>query len=211
MDQEGGGGVARRIDRAPTRIGNDTVGPLSHFDLTDIEWHSVKEALPPERGRQSRPAHDNRRFADGILFVVGTGCPWRHMPSRYGKWNSVYFRFIRWKRQGVWDRLYAVLVDLGMPARWPCNVDAMSLDLSRSSIRLSSRAAVRTEQMRGTEMTRSTLERGAPDQDCSKSWGRAGRFEGRESHAALPGDHGENVRPITGKTSSHSTRNGSVF
>ncbi len=37
----------------------------------------------------ARPAHDNRRFLDGMLFVLRAGCSWRDMHERYGKWNSV--------------------------------------------------------------------------------------------------------------------------
>ncbi|WP_415539750.1 transposase [Gluconobacter oxydans] len=49
--------------------------------------------LPSERGRLARPAGDNRRFLNGMLHVLRTGCPWRDMHERYGRWNSVYVRF----------------------------------------------------------------------------------------------------------------------
>ncbi|MBS1092994.1 transposase [Gluconobacter sp. Dm-74] len=38
-----------------------------------------------------------------MLHVLRTGCPWRDMHERYGKWNSIYVRFRRWAEQGVWD------------------------------------------------------------------------------------------------------------
>lgn len=62
-------------------------------DLTDEEWAIVGALLPPERGRWCRSAQDNRRFLNGMLYVLRVGCPWRHMHERYGKWNSVYVRF----------------------------------------------------------------------------------------------------------------------
>ncbi|WP_241213250.1 MULTISPECIES: transposase [unclassified Sphingomonas] len=43
--------------------------------------------MPPERGRKARPAHDNRRFLNGMLHVLRVGCPWRDMHERYGKWT----------------------------------------------------------------------------------------------------------------------------
>ncbi|WP_373316382.1 transposase, partial [Saccharibacter floricola] len=46
-------------------------------DLTDEEWAIISELLPPERGRWSRPAHDNRLFLNGMLYVLRVGCPWR--------------------------------------------------------------------------------------------------------------------------------------
>lgn len=69
-------------------------------DVTDEEWGVLEVLLPSERGRKSRPAHDNRRFLNGMLYVLRVGCPWRDMHERYGKWNSVYVRFRRWAEQG---------------------------------------------------------------------------------------------------------------
>jgi len=76
---------------------------MARGDLTDEEWGVIEGLLPAERGRKSRPAHDNRRFLNGMLHVLRVGCPWRDMHERYGKWNSVYVRFRRWAEQGVWD------------------------------------------------------------------------------------------------------------
>ena len=64
-------------------------------DLTDKEWMIIGGLLPPERGRWARPVGDNRLFLNGMLKVLRTGCPWRDMHERYGKWNSVYVRFRR--------------------------------------------------------------------------------------------------------------------
>ncbi len=36
-----------------------------------------------------------------------TGAPWRDLPSRYGPWQTCYDRFVRWRRDGIWDRLLA--------------------------------------------------------------------------------------------------------
>ncbi|WP_408879271.1 transposase [Gluconobacter sphaericus] len=52
--------------------------------------------MPSERGRWARPSGDNPRFLNGMLYVLRTGCPWRDMHERYGKWNSVYVRFRIW-------------------------------------------------------------------------------------------------------------------
>ena len=96
-------------------------------DLTDQEWAIIGELLPPERGRWSRPAQDNRRFLNGMLYVLRVGCPWRDMHERYGKWNSVYVRFRRWAEQGVWDALLETLVDLGLTDDWQHMIDSTTV------------------------------------------------------------------------------------
>lgn len=92
-------------------------------DLTDQEWAIVEPFLPAERGRGCGPAHDNRRFLNGMLHVLRVGCPWRDMHERYGKWNSAYVRFRRWAEQGIWDALLETMVDLGLTDDWQHMID----------------------------------------------------------------------------------------
>jgi transposase len=100
---------------------------MARGDLTDEEWEVIAGLLPPERGRKSRPAHDNRRFLNGMLHVLRVGCPWRDMHERYGLWNSVYVRFRRWAEQGVWDAILATLVELGLADDWQHMIDSTTV------------------------------------------------------------------------------------
>jgi transposase len=88
---------------------------LSRGDLTDAEWR-IFDPLLPDRGERGPPISDKRRAVDGILWVLRTGAPWRELPARYGKWNSVFVRFTRWSKQGVWDATFETLTCLGHPA-----------------------------------------------------------------------------------------------
>lgn len=100
---------------------------LDRGDLSDAEWAIVGPLLPSERGRWSRPAGDNRRFLNGMLYVLRVGCPWRDMHERYGKWNSVYVRFRRWAEQGVWDAMLETLVELGLTDDWRHMIDSTTI------------------------------------------------------------------------------------
>ncbi|WP_236735607.1 IS5 family transposase [Agrobacterium tumefaciens] len=100
---------------------------MARGDLTDMEWRIIEGLLPTERGRKSRPSHDNRRYLNGRLHVLRVGCPWRDMHERYGKWNSVYVRFRRWAEQGVWDALLETLVELGLTDDWQHMIDSTTV------------------------------------------------------------------------------------
>jgi transposase len=82
---------------------------LSRGDLNEAEWRLLKDLLPAERGRKSRPSGDNRPIVNGILWRIRTGAPWRDVPEKYGKWMTVYQRFRRWSTAGVWEAVAATL------------------------------------------------------------------------------------------------------
>ncbi|MFF5209515.1 transposase [Streptosporangium sp. NPDC000396] len=52
----------------------------------------------PRRLKATAPC----RGFDGIRWRTRTGAPWRDVPERYGKWETVYGLFRRWQRDGIW-------------------------------------------------------------------------------------------------------------
>ena len=88
---------------------------MSRGDLTDEQWR-IFDPLLPDLGERSPAIESKRRTVDGILWVLRTGAPWRDMPERYGNWNSVFVRFTRWSKLGVWDAAFETLASLGPPA-----------------------------------------------------------------------------------------------
>jgi len=84
---------------------------MARFDLTDGEWEIIAPLLPSrqDRPRGGRPTENDRRILNGIFFVLRTGTPWRDVPERYGPYTSVYNRFNRWAKAGVWLRVFEAL------------------------------------------------------------------------------------------------------
>src|SRR5689334_15757574 len=81
-------------------------------DLTNEQWERLKELLPPQKPKTGRPAEDHRQILNGMLWVLRTGAPWRDLPERYGKWTTIYSRFQRWRKSGMWERIFAHLQTL---------------------------------------------------------------------------------------------------
>ena len=77
------------------------------FDLNDKEWAIVEPLLPTDVRGKARV--DDRRVLNGIFYVLRTHCPWRDLPERYGPRMTVYNRFNRWAKRGVWELVFAAL------------------------------------------------------------------------------------------------------
>lgn len=82
---------------------------VRRHELTDEQWERLKPLLPPQKAQTGRPATDHRRIVNGILWILGTGAPWRDLPERYGPWPTVYSRFQRWRKAGLWDGIFAAV------------------------------------------------------------------------------------------------------
>ena len=78
-------------------------------ELTDEQWDQLDPLLPPQKPGTGRTNLDHRTVINGILWILKTGAPWRDLPERYGKWQTVYSRFYRWRKGGVWDRIFQQL------------------------------------------------------------------------------------------------------
>ena len=79
-------------------------------DTRDAEWAAIAPLLPapPRRGRPRE--WPLREIIDAILYLLWTGCQWRALPQEFPPRSTVQRYFYRWRDDGTWDRLNAVLV-----------------------------------------------------------------------------------------------------
>lgn len=81
------------------------------FWMSDEAWAVIEPHLP--RGLPGKPRVDDRRVISGILHVLKVGCRWRDVPPEYGPATTVYNRYNRWSRRGLWQRLFAQVAASG--------------------------------------------------------------------------------------------------
>lgn len=74
------------------------------YRLADAQWEQIKDLLPAN-GQRGGQWKDHRRMIDGILWALSDGGRWRNLPAEFGPWQSVYDRFRRWTRRGLWDKI----------------------------------------------------------------------------------------------------------
>jgi len=123
--------------RKKTRTGRGVDGrPGRRDELTDEAWERIEPLLPKQR-RGGRWA-DHRTVLNCMFWVLNAGAQWRDMPERYRKWETVYGRYRRWTREGLFDRILARLhVSLDEHGR----IDWSVFDVDGSNVRAHRAAA----------------------------------------------------------------------
>lgn len=80
--------------------------------MTDADWTNaltVFQASLPRRGAKGR---DDRLFLEALHYFSVHNVTWRALPERFGKWNSVWKRFDRLSKAGVFEAFFDSLADL---------------------------------------------------------------------------------------------------
>jgi putative transposase len=73
-------------------------------DLSDEQWAILEPLIPPSHGGRPRVI-DLRPIVDGIFYRNKAGCQWRMLPKEFGPWETVYYYFAKWRKDGTWRRL----------------------------------------------------------------------------------------------------------
>ena len=75
--------------------------------LSDRDWSRIEPLMP--RGRRGAHRVDDRRVISGIMHMLHSGARWRDCPDAYGPYTTIYNRFNRWSRQGIWTEIFYTL------------------------------------------------------------------------------------------------------
>jgi putative transposase len=87
------------------------------FLLSQAQMRRIERYFPLSHGIARV---DDRRIVSAIVFVIRNGLRWRDAPREYGPHKTIYNRFIRWSRLGVFNKIFAALARKGgKPERSP--------------------------------------------------------------------------------------------
>jgi transposase len=102
------------------------------FLLSEAQMRRIKPYFPLSHGIARV---DDRRVISGIIYVIKNGLRWRDAPREYGPHKTIYNRFVRWSRLGVFNKIFAELArSAGKPRR--LMIDATHLKAHRTAASL---------------------------------------------------------------------------
>lgn len=82
---------------------------MRRHEIDQEAWERIEGLLPGKAGDPGVTAADNRLFINAVFWIAKTGAPWRDLPPRLGPWNTVFQRFNRWSKKGVWEKVAEAL------------------------------------------------------------------------------------------------------
>lgn len=99
-----------------------------HYWLSEEQLARIEPCFPLSHGV---PRVDDRRVLSGIIHVLKRGLQWRDAPAEYGPHKTLYNRFVRWSRMGIFDNIFRTLSSLDVPDQ--LQIDATHLKAHRTA------------------------------------------------------------------------------
>ena len=92
------------------------------MELTEEKYEQIASLFPVQRGNVRVP---NLQVLNAVLYVAEHGCKWRGLPSRFGRWHTIFSRMNRWSKGGVPERVFE-----GIQKKQPVQIkpEVMSVD-----------------------------------------------------------------------------------
>ncbi len=78
-------------------------------DLTDDEWSLIEHLIPPAKRGGTRRTVNLREIANGLMYILSTGCQWRAIPKDLPPRSTLYDYFGLWNCDGTLDRIHHAL------------------------------------------------------------------------------------------------------
>ena len=100
------------------------------FWLSEVQWAAIEPHIPKVYRGKRRV--DDRRVISGVMHRLREGCRWRALPDAYGPYTTVFNRYNRWSKRGLWQAIFIALVESGEPPD-TAMIDSSSVKAHRSA------------------------------------------------------------------------------
>ena len=84
--------------------------------MNEADWANTLEVFRACLHRRGRKAADDRLFLEAMHFFTVENVRWRALPERFGHWNSVWKRFDRLSKAGVFEAFFDTLASMSASA-----------------------------------------------------------------------------------------------
>ena len=79
--------------------------------MTEEDWALTLALFDAAQSSRGEPGHDDRKFLEALHYFTVHNITWRALPAEFSKWNSVWKRFWRLSRSGVFEAFFQLLAE----------------------------------------------------------------------------------------------------
>ena len=119
---------------------------MTNVSLSQNQWQKIKTFLQTQVHAYIGQDDDCRKFFEALIWMARSGAQWRLLPKSYGHWNTVYKRFARWEKQGIFKAMIEyfaqdpdlrnLMLDSTITRAHPCAAGALKKTEAKRSRRL---------------------------------------------------------------------------
>jgi putative transposase len=81
-------------------------------DLFDKEWGIIEPIFTRAKKGKHLQKHNKRKLVNAVRYLNKTGCQWRMLPKEYPKYQTVYSFYNRAIKNGLWEEMTDLLVQM---------------------------------------------------------------------------------------------------
>ena len=121
----------------------DMCASVRRYELTNGDWKRLSCYFPDRQaGDKGRPQKDSRQILNAILWIARSGAAWRDLPERYGAWQTIYKRFVKWQESGLLEKIFCDLQE-------DTDLQDMSIDSTSIKAHKASAGAIKKSKQYG--------------------------------------------------------------
>ena len=84
--------------------------------MTEDDWAIVLQVFRAVRSRRGDKGRDDRKFLEALHYFTVHNITWRALSAEFGHWNSIWKRFWRLSRAGIFEAFFDALAALSESA-----------------------------------------------------------------------------------------------
>ncbi len=127
--------------------------------IPEEEWQIVLAVFDAAQSRRGEPGHDDRKFLEAIFYFTVHNITWRALPAEFGNWNSVWKRFWRLSRSGVFEVFFQLLAEQSSTAHLVQFFDSTVVRAHVSAAGAKGGSKIRPSASRGAGSRRKSISR----------------------------------------------------
>jgi transposase len=133
--------------------------PAMLTGMREDDWSIVLDVFDAAQSRRGEPGHDDRKFLEALHFFTVHSVTWRALPREYGNWNSVWKRFWRLSRSGVFEAFFQLLAETSKTAHLVQMFDSTVVRAHVSAAGAKGGSKIRRSAVRGADFRAKSTSR----------------------------------------------------